>query len=113
MKKEFREITVKKEVYVAEDGTVFETEDECSEYEFDIMAKSLKCYDGKLNETNIYDCVFVDLATDEDVTKFQYVGEGEFTTDGIDGPGLYMYGCEDEWVNLDKVMTKIRGGKEE
>ena len=112
MRTEFREVTVKQPVYIADDGTEFEDEEDCQEYEFNSLEKSLMLYDENCEKTDKVDeCYFVNLVTDVDVQHFiEVITNYGTVVKGIDGPGLYMYGPIDSWINLDDVVVRIRGG---
>lgn len=118
MKTEVRKVEIEREVYIAEDGTVFEDEDECVDYEYEANEKSLNLYDPEYNKTDFENCHFVDLCTDEDVKKFESVCKVYgLSSRGADKPGLYMwnkcYGPDNKtWANLEEIVAnllKLRG----
>lgn len=115
MKTEYREVTINRPVYIAEDGTEFSDREDCIDHEYKLLEQSLNCYNCDYEKTGVETCEYVDLATDEDVKKFiqvcEYIG---VSSDGVNKPGLYMfvdnYYKKDPWVNLDDVISHIRGG---
>lgn len=113
MKTELREITIQRPVFIADDGTEFDSENACGAYEIDCLEKTLKCYEEDYTESNIESCSFVDLTTDEDVETFKTVCDFHgVVSDGVDKPGLYMFDDtyrDSTWVNLDEVISNIRG----
>lgn len=114
MKIETREVTVTKNVYIAADGREFDNDVDCEDYEFKLLENSLLCYDCEYDRTTIERSTFVNLVTDDDVRNFKIAsGIVDSSVDGISGPGLYMY-VDDytlgRWVNLDEVISRIRGG---
>ena len=115
MKIETREMTVQQQVYVANDGAEFVSEEECVDYEFRLLEESLKLYDSKYNKVdNVDSCYCADLTTEADVKSFMRacITYG-ITTEGIDEPGIYIYCSYDNWVNIDKVISHIRGEKKD
>ena len=113
MRTEYKEITIKQEVYISDDGKEFMDEDECRDYEYDLVKKQFECYDDNCKKVrDPYDAVIVNLATEDMVKKFKWWSdEVECTAEGIDKPGIYMYSCGDTWVNLDEIISKIRGAE--
>lgn len=113
MRTETREVLVKKEIYIADDGKEFEDEEDCLDYEFDKVKGELTYYDAALDEIDEPDeCVFVDLRTEKDVKLCKHVFDVYGVHDGgIDEPGLYMWWeTEQQWMNLDWLINHIRGG---
>lgn len=115
MKTEYREVTIQRPAYVSDDGKEFVDKEECLQYEFKLLTQSLKCYDRNYNKAEVDDCIFINLITDEDVKNFIFASDILGTvTDGIDGPGLYMFDDHDYgnggWVSLDDIIFHIRGG---
>lgn len=115
MRTEYKEITIKQEIYIADDGKEFIDEGDCIDYEFMILGQQIECYDAdgtKINDPER--CSAVNLQTEDDVKRFiQWSDLCGCTTDGIDKPGIYVYGCGDEWVNIDDLISRIRGEKKE
>jgi hypothetical protein len=115
MRTEMREVTVHKEVYIANDGTEFNYLCDCEDYEIRLLEKNLKCYDQDFEEAHVEDCFYVDLTTAEDVENFKLVADHLYTSySGIDKPGLYMFVDDyrdNNWVNVDEVISKIRKGE--
>ena len=116
MKVETREITITKEVYVADDGTEFVSEDECKLYEITLAESKLAFYDGNYEKADFESCTYVKLITDEDVENMHKVCEyNGVSSEGIRGPGLYMYvnafANRDYWANITEAVSAIYGGK--
>ena len=109
-----KEVMVLRPVYIACDGTEFLSEEDCERHEISIIEKTIKAYNSEYEPTNVDDCIFVNLVTEEDVKNFKTVGDYYgFSTDGVDKPGLYMYAeyrRGDDWINLDDAVFHIRGG---
>ena len=121
MRIEEREVTVKKTVYIADDGQEFVCEDDCLDHEFDIMVKFLDgyCYDKTFNKTSVEDCVFAYLPSGELVKIFVEACDGYgLVSDGVDKPGIYMYSdFSATWVNMDDIVSRFdavlkRGGRQ-
>lgn len=118
MKTETRKVTIEQTVYISDDGREFTNEDDCTDYEFELLEKTFNCYDDKYNKSRPEDCKFIDLPTVEDIERFkQYCDVMELIDEGLDKPGLYVFSeidyCHDRWINLDEVMVRIRGEKKE
>lgn len=114
MRTEYREVTVRQKVFIADDGTEFFSEEACGDHEYNQIAKSFKCYDQHYNEVDICKAVIVNLPTEEVVKNFMWVSDIEDTvTDGIDGPGCYIYAETDRggwWINAEEALCRIIGG---
>ena len=111
MRIEEREVTVKRKVYIADDGREFVCEDDCLDHEFDIVVKLLDdyCYDAKFNKAGVDACSFAFLPSGEMVDIFVKACDVYgCVSDGVDKPGIYMYsdfsGC---WINLDDVYARF------
>lgn len=112
MKIETREITVTKDVYIADDGTVFHNKYDCESYEYGLIEKTIEFYDQNLNKCDFDSCTYVKLVTEKDVENLIRMCEysGCFIT-GIDSPGLYMFDDRsDGWIDLTNVLSTIYGG---
>lgn len=107
-----REVTVKKTVYIADDGREFVCEDDCLDHEFDIMVKFLDgyCYDKDFNKTSAEDCAFAYLPNGELVEIFVKACDVYgVVADGVDKPGIYMYSdFANTWINLDDVTARFK-----
>lgn len=113
MRTETRQVTVEREVYIADDGTEFEDEDSCNTYEMEQVAVSLPMYDDKYKRTDDPDlCTYVELLTYADLRKFRQLCKycGCYTT-GLDDLGLYMAGY-DGWLNLTTIIREIEKEKQ-
>lgn len=113
MKTEFREVVVKQPVYIADDGREFDDEDECADYEFNLLEASLTYYNNEVEVTDdVEGCYFINLSTATDVKRFKKICDTcGCTTDGIDKPGVYMYidGRDGRWTNMEEAIIKIKG----
>jgi hypothetical protein len=115
MKCEIREVTRYQDVYISIDGTEFLDKDECERHESYLLESSIEFYDSEFNRTDLDNCVFANLDTDERVNAMlallKYVG---FQSYGIDGVGIYMYKYEskDKWINISEAVKKIKGEAE-
>lgn len=116
MRTEIREVTAKRTIYIAEDGTEFETDKECFDYEYEQRVRSLMCYDEVFGRTTPDRCTYVDLPDIESVLAFRWALDCHWMyTDGLGAPGVYIRvddeeGDCDSWVNMTEAITKIRGG---
>lgn len=116
MRTELREVTIEQTVYIADDGKEFTDEEDCADYEFNLLEKTLDIYNSRYEKADdVESCHIANLRTSADVKNFIKACDlYGITDDGIDGPGLYMYGdYGDIWVNLDDVILNIRGGKKD
>lgn len=120
MKTEYREVTVKQEVYIAEDGREFRDIEECKEHELHLLENSINMYDAEYKKTDFDSCIYAHLITEDDVERFKKLCTHQYyrmSTSGIDKPGIYMLdNCSitnNSWVNLDEVIFNIRGGEVE
>lgn len=117
MRTEIRKVTVEQEVYIANDGREFTDEDECTDYEFNLVEKTLTYYDIECQKTDdVHKCMIINLITDSDVENFKLVCDVcDIPVEGIGGPGLYIYNeykYEGGWLDVDEIISKIRGGSE-
>lgn len=118
MRTETREVTIMQTYYISDDGLEFTDEDKCTDHEFKLLEKTFKCYDGNYVKCGPEDCKFIDLPTVEDVERYkQYCDVMDLIDEGLDKPGLYMFDetdyCHEFWVNLDDVISHIRGEAKE
>lgn len=115
MRIESKEVTVVKNIYISDDGKEFHDEDACLNHEFNIRKKMVSeyCYDVHCNKSTIDECVIVYLPDDEAVKAFVSVFDTcGLVYYGIDKPGLYIWTeCGDNWVNVDEVKARIKGGQ--
>ena len=115
MKIETKSITIERPVFIADDGREFVDREDCEAHEMELLEKDIRFYDADFNESSVDSCLYVNLVTWEAVGNcqkiFDYYG---ISTKGIGEPGLYMYTdtypVRDYWVNLDVIISKIRGG---
>ena len=116
MKQITKEVTIVKDIYIADDGTEFDDIDKCKDYEIECSEKTLRFYDKYGNKSDICGCLFVALDTREDVdaliTVCEYRG---ITTRGIANEGVYSYITDDNgmWINITEKIAKINGGNNE
>ena len=119
MKTSTKTITIEKEIYIAEDGTEFDDQDDCEAYEYRLVGKRLKMYKYSFSPCqSIEDCCYVKLDTETDVQAFidlcKYDG---ISHKGVTTPGLYMYSegrygfANDAWVNLSEILKHLESGK--
>lgn len=108
MKTSTKTITIEKEIYIAEDGTEFDDQDDCEAYENRLVGKRLKMYSyNYLPCESVDECCYAKLNTLEDVQAFvglcEYIG---VSYRGIIEPGLYMY-TEGRWGAGNNAWTNI------
>lgn len=116
MKTEYREVLVKRPVYIADDGKEFDDEEDCQDHEFDLLNGSFECYNGDFESVKCPDeATYVNLPTKKIIENFKRVCNwiGIVHT-GVDEPGIYIYSDygRGEWINMEKALARIRGGAE-
>ena len=111
MKKETRQVTIERDVYVAEDGREFFDKCDCEKYDFELLEKTLKFYDRIFEDSDFESCTYVNLKTAEDVTKIiQLCDYNGVSEEGLVNPGVYMYDTyRDRWVNITEAVARIEG----
>ena len=109
MKVETRKVTVEQNVYIAEDGKEFDDKDECENYEFRLIEKSLKFYTRKFEECDLESCTYVYLRTDDEVLKLIRLCDLDgITTECLDSVGTYVYDNHiDRWINMSAAIARI------
>lgn len=112
MRIEERVVTTMQPVYIAEDGKEFKDEEECQEYEFDMLEKSLNqyCFNGAFEESRVEECTFVHMPTINIVKDFvkmrNVIG---ISSKGVDNPGIYMSSdYNNSWVNLNDITSRFK-----
>ena len=112
MRTEYRVVTAEQVVYIADDGKEFDDEEDCAEYEFNLLTASVKkyCYDKNFEPEDIDGCEFVHIPTEKVMKGFKICCDAlEIVSDGIDKPGIYMYSDYSQtWVNLDDVTSRFK-----
>lgn len=109
--------------YVANDGTQFDDEEECYQYEVDLIAQEInargmvKMYDSKQNVLDIADiqsyeeCYYVwvgdDLACDELYKIWDAIECGFEQPNFWHKTGLWMYKDED-WLNVQDLIDEYQ-----
>lgn len=115
MRTETKQIIIEQAVYVADDGTEFDDEDDCRAYEFRLIGKRLKMYDYSSDPCSSVDsCWYVKFDTVEDVMSFIELCKFDgISYRGVDVPGVYMYteggygSGSDAWTNISKIIENI------
>lgn len=118
MKIETRKVMIEQDVYIAEDGTEFEDQDDCEAYETRLIGKRLKMYTHSHIRTDRTEhCWYAKLDTQEEANDFITLCKFEgITALGVQGPGVYMYtegtygNGKDAWTNLSVLVDIINGG---
>lgn len=110
MKIDYREVTIKKPVYIADDGKEFDNEEDCMDHEFDIFNESFRCFNSKYEKSNVETCAFVDVPTEKSVKHFIKVCDTlGITADGVDKPGIFMYSdYGNSWINLEDTLARFK-----
>lgn len=111
--------------YVAEDGTIFNCEKDCEEYEdrTDPITNYVTMYNEELDNLNLTDnnistnlkyCKYIHILSNVDRVKQFLVRNGSID-EGIAHPGIYMLStetpegyCYNRWFDLDDVIKEIR-----
>lgn len=115
MKIEKREVVVTKEVFVAVDGTEFDTPDACREHEFILNEAKIPFYDHNFEKSDLESCTYARLDTEDDVKLMiglcKYV---DITVKGLINPGIYVYTGyqKNMWLNMTECIKRICGGSE-
>lgn len=119
MKTEIVKVLSEKTVYIAEDGTKFDSERECYLYELAKREACISCYDEGFEKVTPDVCKYVDLPDENSASVFCRILEHYWiSTDGISStPGVYVSiddddGCCDCWINMTEAIARIRGGAE-
>ena len=114
MREERRMIQTEVSVYIAEDGTEFDCEDDCESYEIRLIEKRLVMYNHRLEKVDTVDsCQYAKLSTPKEVDDFIAVCKYEgVSCGGIKSPGLYtyaegVYGRKDAWINISNIIKSI------
>lgn len=121
--KETREVVVRIE-YIAEDGTVFNNEEDCKKHErtAELMSEYNKLVKGNVNEFELffengdvdysYDIVEVKKENDIDIVN-KVLNNIEKNEKQIKEPGMYLVGhdCDDNiygyWTTLGEILSSI------
>lgn len=99
--------------YVASDGAVFDTKEECLEYEAVEASKhSVISYDSTTLKQTSYEIADAMYLHDEDaVEAFMKVSDYYgFYTDGVNRPGAYILDPVDggSWLRIDDCIEKLQ-----
>ena len=87
-----KKIEVEKEFYVANDGTEFEDEYECTAYDMTLLCEKFETYDEDFNRTNFESAEYVVVHSDEELNDIEKVCEfNGWVYEGITETGLYKY----------------------
>lgn len=120
MKVEQRERTITEEIYIADDGTEFDDEDDCLEHERKCALGKIKMYDQNLEETNsLEECHCVNLNTWVALNDFVKACKDQFNTKGLERPGIYIYtegtysNRDKAWTNISEIMKEVNGGNDD
>lgn len=108
---EKRTIQVEQEVYIARDGKEFTDDWECRRYEYDLVQKTLKFYNSKLEPSVLDECSWVVLNSVDDIINLIELCEYDgITRKGLTkAPGIYYYdGDHDAWINVTQAIDLIR-----
>lgn len=115
MEVKHKEVVITKDIFVACDGTEFENEDDCIDYEFNIRSQKLACYNEDFKRVDLDSCDYVAAVDDELLGLFLEICDHKgYCSKGIDGVGLYKYIAEcDYWLNISQIMTDFEAAMEE
>lgn len=107
MEVKHKEVVIMKDIFVACDGTEFEDEDDCIDYEYKLAENKLSCYDENFEKVYLDNCDYVDATTEESLELFRELCKHYgFNRTGIAGVGLYWYEPKaDTWVNISQIMS--------
>ena len=97
--------------YVADDGTYFDTEKECIEYEAEQKA-ILSCfvmYDEQLSVVSVENICRVEyvhvLSRPQEVAEYIYQNAG-YERDGLDSEGIFRIHEDGYWQNVDTLINE-------
>lgn len=115
MKTVTKKITVKKEVYIADDGSEFDDIDECEAYEMRQTGKSLKMYSySRVPCELVENCWYVKLDTQDEILSFINLCKFDGVSHrGVNEPGVYMYteggygNGNNAWTNISEIVEHI------
>lgn len=115
MRTETRQVIVEEEVYIADDGTEFDSPEDCEAHEIRSLAERLKMYNySGIATDDIDECWYVKLDTFVAAENFIEVCKYDGVSfKGIDGPGVYVYteGSYGRgtvaWTNITKIIEHI------
>ena len=115
MEVKHKEVVIMKDIFVACDGTEFEDEDDCIDYECRLCEKKISCYDENFEKAELDSCYFVDATDEESLTLFKSLcNHYGYSENGIEGVGLYRYMDKgDYWLNISQIMTDFEMAREE
>lgn len=113
MKAELREITHTIEVYISDDGVVFDNPSDCEQYELTKIARSLRMYDSNGDRTNDEEeaILFESRSKDDNLGFMRLCEYSGIRCNGIeeDQIGLYVYiETVDSYVFMPELLEKIR-----
>ena len=108
-----KEVVIMKDIFVACDGTEFEDEDACIDYECRLCEKKISCYDKNFEKAELDSCYFVDATDEESLTLFKALcNHYGYSENGIEGVGLYRYMDKgDYWLNISQIMSDFENCK--
>lgn len=110
---EMKEVVVKQEVYIANDGKEFDDYDDCVEHEIKLAEASMEFYDSDFEKSDLESCTYVEVNTPEEIEALidlcKYYG---ISHKGIsEKTGIYMYYDRgDTWKNISDAVDRIRTG---
>ena len=98
--------------YIAEDGSIFDTEEECLEYEcVEVAEKSIISYDITTLERTVCEYADAIYLHDKDAVEafFKIADYSGIFRDGIDGSGEYVIEpCKGmSWLRIDDCIEKL------
>ena len=109
MEVKHKEVVIVKDIFVAYDGTEFEDEDDCIDYECKLAENKISCYDENFEKAKLDSCYFVDATDEESLTLFKALcNHYGYSENGIEGVGLYRYMDKgDYWLNISQIMSNF------
>lgn len=115
MKHEKREVVTVNDVYIADDGTEFDSYSDCVKYEMSLLEKSLLLYTRNMEPCDLERCWIVNIRDEEDrQTVFTVFKYRDLTTTGLDRPGVYLYYCGvSRWFCISDMVDLAREKEKE
>lgn len=113
MKIETRQVTIEKEIYIANDGREFDEETNCKEYEAGLIEAAIEFYDRDLERSDLGSCTYVIVKTPDEIEALiDLCRYHDISHKGIsEKTGIYMYvDRRDMWTNISDTVDRLRLG---
>lgn len=100
---------VETEIYVAEDGTEFDSGEACADYEITKMEESMELYDYDFDKSDFDGFVYANIRNQTEVEYFHELCRyyGVRFKNGITGPGIWLY-ADNDFINIGEAVDFMR-----